>query len=74
MKPLAIVYRPTGVGLDLVLTGSDLRPVAVDLGDIDHIVLLVGADLELLQHEILRDLGRLRFEIGHLIGRDGSRR
>ena len=74
LKPLAIAPHPTDVGLDLVLTGSDHRLVALDLGDINVVLLLVSADLELLQHEILGDLGRLRFEIGHLIGRDGSRR
>ncbi len=74
LEPLAIAAHPADVGLDLVLAGSDLRLVALDLGDIDVVLLLVSADLELLQHEILGDLGRLRFEIGHLIGRDGSRR
>jgi len=46
----------------------------LDLGDIDVVLLLVSTDLKLLQHEILGDLGRLRLEIGNLIGRDGSRR
>ena len=73
LKPLAIAPHPTGVGLDLLLTGSDLHLVALDLGDIDVVLLLVRADLQLLQHEILGDLGRLGLETGHLIGRDGSR-
>ena len=53
--------------------GTDLRLVGLDLGDIDVVVLLVGPDLELLHYQILGDLRRLRFEVRHLIGRDGSR-
>ena len=54
--------------------GSDLRLIALDLGGIDVVLLLVRADLELLQHEILGDLGTpdaLRLDTW--IGRDGSR-
>jgi hypothetical protein len=46
----------------------------LDLGGIDVVLLLVSADLELLQHEILGNLGRLISETGYWIGRDGSGR
>ena len=44
----------------------------MDLGDVDVVLLLIGADLELFENEILGDLGGLRLEVGHLIGRDGT--
>jgi hypothetical protein len=74
LEPLVIATHAIDVGLDLVLSRLDLRLVSLDLGDIDVVLLLVGADLELLQHQILRDLGGLRSEVGYLIGGDGSRR
>ena len=71
LKSLAIARHPDDVGLDLILRRPDLGLVPLDLGAVDVVLLLVGTDLELLQHEVLRDLGRLCFEVGNLIGRDG---
>jgi hypothetical protein len=58
-----IATHPTAIGLDLVLTRSDLGLVALNLRSVDVVLLLVRADLELLQNEILGDLAGLRFEI-----------
>ena len=74
LQSLAISANPNCVGLDLILCRSDLRLVLLDLGAVDVVLLLIGTDLELFEHEVLRDLGSLRLEVGNLIGRDGSRR
>ncbi len=74
LKSLAIARHPEDVGLDLSLSRPDLDLVPLDLGAVDVVQLLIGTDLELLQHEVLRNLGRLCLEVGDLIGRDSSRR
>ena len=74
LQSLAISTHPKRVGLDLILRRSDLGLVPLDLGAVDVVLLLVGTDLELFEHEVLRDLGSLCLEAGNLIGRDTSRR
>ena len=73
LQSLAISTHSKGVRLDLVLRRSDLGLVLLDLGAVDFVLLLVGTDLELLQNEVLRNLGSLCLEVGDLIGRDCSR-
>jgi hypothetical protein len=73
-EPTVIAAHSIDVGLDLILSRGNLRLVPLDLGNVDVVLLLVGADLELLQHEILGDLARLCSEVGHLVGCDGSKR
>ena len=74
LEPFTIATHPSTIGLEPVLTRTDLRLVLLDLGGVDVVLLLVRADLELLEYEVLGDLGRLRFEVRHLVGRRGSRR
>ena len=52
---------------NLLLRRPDLGLVLLDFGAVDGVLLLMRADLQLFQHEILRELSRLRLESRDLV-------
>ena len=68
LELLAIATLSMKVNGDLILRCSDLSLVLLNLGVVNGVLLLVRTDLQLLQHEVLRDLRRLSLESRSLCG------